>query len=403
MGAHQLTPLPRTVRGLSLVSGLNDAASEMVYPLLPAFLTGALGAPAAALGALDGAADLTAALVRLVSGRFADRSSKRGPMVFAGYLLAGAVRPLIALAQSAGVVIGLRMTDRFGKGLRSPARDAIISDAVAVEDRGRAFGFHRAFDHGGAVVGGLLAWLLISQGLTPRQVIGWSVVPGVVVLVVLAITLGSRLGSAGGVEPVAEPAPHGTLGDAMLRAAPSRFYRNISALAFLLVTRLPETLLILHLQRGGVALALVPLVWAGLHVVRSAAAYPAGLLVDRVGERGVVALSGTLAAAGALAFSLAHGVLVLVGVFLALGLVTGIGEPAEKSLVARLAPKGAGRAFGEAQALLGFGALATGVGFGLLVDARGSAAALMLSAIAGVVATATWLIVSRGERLTPPR
>ncbi|MES2124419.1 MAG: MFS transporter, partial [Gemmatimonadota bacterium] len=137
MGALQLKqPLPREVRGLSLVSGLNDAASEMVYPLLPAFLTGALGAPAAALGALDGAADLTAALVRLVSGRLADRTTKRGPLVLFGYLLAGAVRPLIALAQSAGMVIGLRVTDRLGKGLRSPARDAIISDAVAPEERG---------------------------------------------------------------------------------------------------------------------------------------------------------------------------------------------------------------------------------------------------------------------------
>jgi len=143
-----------------------------------------------------------------------------------------------------------------------------------------------------------------------------------------------------------------------------------------------------------VALALVPLAWAGLHVVRSTVAYPAGRLVDRIGERGVVALSGSLGAIGAYAFSVAATPLALIGVFLALGLVTGIGEPAEKSLVARLAPKGAGRAFGEAQALLGFGALTAGLGFGLLVDARGSAAALLLSAIAGVAATIGWLLVS---------
>ena len=302
-----------------------------------------------------------------------------------GYALAGVIRPLIALAQSAGMVIGLRVADRIGKGIRSPARDAMIADSVPVEMRGRAFGYHRAFDHGGAVVGGLLAWFLVSQGLTPRQVIGWSVVPGVLVVVVLAVTLrGVGRGRSVRCPSCAPPA----------MAPAARFWPQISALALILVTRLPETLLLLHLSRGGVALALVPLAWAGLHVVRSAAAYPAGRLVDRIGERGVVALSGSLGAVGAYAFSVAATPLALIGVFLALGLVTGIGEPAEKSLVARLAPKGAGRAFGEAQALLGFGALAAGLGFGLLVDARGSAAALLLSAIAGVAATIGWLLVS---------
>ena len=389
MGVVELKRLPPVVRGLSWVSGLNDAASEMVYPLLPAFLTGALGAPAAALGVLDGAADLTASLVRLVSGRLADRAAKRGPLVLFGYALAGAIRPLIALAQSAGVVIALRVTDRVGKGIRSPARDAMIADAVPLEMRGRAFGFHRAFDHGGAVVGGVLAWVLISQGLTPRQVIGWSVLPGMLVVVLLAITLRSNTSAT---KAVAEAMPAGAASAAPQPA--SRFWPQIIALALILVTRLPETLLMLHLQRGGVALALVPLAWAGLHVVRSAAAYPAGRLVDAIGERGVVAVSGTLGAIGSYAFSVAATPLALIGVFLAFGLVTGIGEPAEKSLVARLAPKGAGRAFGEAQALLGFGALTAGLGFGLLVDARGSAAALLLSAVAGVLATAGWLVVS---------
>ncbi|MES2305679.1 MAG: MFS transporter [Gemmatimonadota bacterium] len=409
MGAVELKKLPPVVCGLSLVSGLNDAASEMVYPLLPAFMVGALGAPAAALGALDGAADLTASLVRLVSGRLADKSTKRGPLVLGGYLLAGAIRPLISLAQSAGVVIGLRVADRVGKGLRSPARDAMIAEAVPLEMRGRAFGFHRAFDHGGAVVGGLLGWVLIRQGLSVRDVIAWSVVPGLLVVIVLALTLrnagraatsvaarAARHDLDGETDAVTETrAPHAA--PLRVRSGGSRFYLRVGALSAILVTRMPETLLILHLLRGGVALAMVPLAWAGLHVVRSASAYPAGKLVDRIGERGVVAISGTLGAIGAWAFSIAASPAALIGVFLALGLVTGIGEPAEKSLVARLAPKGAGRAFGEAQALLGFGALAAGLAFGFLVDARGSAVALLASAVAGVIATAAWLGVSQGE------
>lgn len=182
--------LPTTVRGLAAVSGFNDAASEMVYPLLPAFIVGTLGGSAATLGALDGASDLAASLLRLLSGKYADQKARRGPLVLFGYGLAIAVRPVIALAQSAGVVIGLRVIDRIGKGIRSPARDAMISDAVGPETRGRAFGFQRAFDHGGAVIGSLLAFGLVEwAGLGPRQVIGWSVVPGLLALVMLMATL----------------------------------------------------------------------------------------------------------------------------------------------------------------------------------------------------------------------
>ena len=160
-----------------------------------------------------------------------------------------------------------------------------------------------------------------------------------------------------------------------------------------MVSRLPETLLLLHLQRHGVALALIPLAWAGLHVVRSAAAYPAGWLVDRVGERGVVGISGALGAVGAWLLADAATPTALVLLFLAFGLVTGIGEPAEKSLVARLAPRGAGRAFGEAQAVTGVCALGAALLFGMVVDRAGTGPALVLSAAAGAGSTLAWLLL----------
>ena len=154
--------LPRRVRGLSLVSGLNDASSEMVYPLLPALIVTTLGGSATSLAALDGLADLTAALLRLPAGKLADRRERRPVLVLGGYLIAALARALIALASSVGMVIGLRMTDRVGKGLRSPGRDAMLAEAVPAAQRGRAFGFHRAFDHGGAVVGSLVGWALLQ-------------------------------------------------------------------------------------------------------------------------------------------------------------------------------------------------------------------------------------------------
>jgi MFS family permease len=385
--------LPPTVTGLSTVSGFNDAASEMVYPLLPAFIVGTLGGSAATLGALDGASDLAASLLRFISGKYADQKSKRGPLVLLGYGLAIAVRPIIALAQSAGVVIGLRVVDRIGKGIRSPARDAMISDAVDTSMRGRAFGYQRMFDHGGAVIGGLLAWGLVQfAGLTPRQVIGWSVVPGVLAIVMLAMTLRKARSEQRGAR--SESARSSAIRNPSSSSQPV-FWLPVISLVLVLISRLPETLLLLHLQRGGVALALVPLAWSGLHVVRSATAYPAGRLVDMIGERGVIALSGLLGALTSVAFARAATTPLLVLAFLAIGVVSAISEPAERTLVARLAPKGAGRAFGQAQALQGLGLLASGLAFGALVDARGSAQALMLSAAATVLATGIWLVVMR--------
>jgi MFS family permease len=267
----------------------------------------------------------------------------------------------------------------------------MISDAVDASMRGRAFGFQRAFDHSGAVVGGLLAWGLVQfGGMVPRQVIGWSVLPGVLALILLTGTLRAARQREASVTP-APRAPRSSIIDQP--SSQRVFWLPVISLILVLITRLPETLLLLHLQRGGVALALVPLAWAALHVVRGATAYPAGRLVDLIGERGVIALSGTLGALTSLAYSRAATPVLLVLAFLSIGLVSAISEPAERTLVARLAPKGAGRAFGEAQALQGLGMLGAGLAFGALVDARGSARALLISAAATALATVLWLVV----------
>src|SRR5438309_11882971 len=156
----------------------------MVYPLLPAFITGVLGGGPVALGALDGAADAAAALVKLIAGRLADRKERRGPLIVGGYFLAAAVRPMIALTATAWQVVVLRVVDRLGKGLRTPPRDALIADVTPAELRGRAFGLQRGMDHAGAVLGPILAWWLLAPGggsANVRAVIGWSIVPGVAV------------------------------------------------------------------------------------------------------------------------------------------------------------------------------------------------------------------------------
>src|SRR6266550_7713133 len=180
-------PLPRQVKLFGWVSLLNDFASEMIYPLLPAFVTGVLGAGPQALGALDGAAEFAASVVKFAAGRLADRPARRGPLIVLGYAIAVAVRPVIAITAAAWQVIGLRVVDRVGKGIRTPPRDALIAAVTPEPQRGRAFGFHRGADHFGAVLGSLAAWYLLARGAEVPRVIAWSAAPGLAAFLILTV------------------------------------------------------------------------------------------------------------------------------------------------------------------------------------------------------------------------
>jgi MFS family permease len=388
----QATRLPPAVKGLSLVSLFNDFASEMVYPLLPAFVTGTLGGGAALLGLLDGAADLTSAVLKVVSGRLADRPRWRGPLILLGYLTAVLVRPLIAVSSAAWQVVGFRVIDRVGKGIRTPPRDALIAGVTPLPLRGRAFGFHRGADHFGAVLGSLAAWFFLTRGFDVRQVIGWSVLPGLLAFVLLAGVLrGVRMA------PIARsPTLDGLPGDAGGRV----FWVPLLALTGLTFFRLPEALLLLRLQDTGVAVALVPLVWAGLHVVRSATSYPGGWLADRLGPRATVAAGGLVFAAVAAVLGLARTPSAAVVTFLALGFVAGLTESAERAMVARLSPVRTGRGFGLYHALTGATALPAGLIFGWIYQSVSGPAALAASAVGMVAAVIGWLGASPRIRET---
>jgi MFS family permease len=374
-----------TVKGLSLVSLFNDFASEMVYPLLPAFVTGPLGGGAMILGVLDGAADLTSAALKLWSGRLADRAGWRKPLILLGYDAATLVRTLVAVAGAAWQVVGFRVVDRVGKGLRTPPRDALIAASSSPEARGRAFGFHRAADHFGAVVGSLAAWYLLTRGAEVRSVIGWSVAPGLLAFVLLAAVL------RGAPESVV-PEPRGGVSPA--DASGRVFWGPVLALTALTLFRLPEALLLLRLQQQGVAVAAVPLVWAGLHVVRSASSYPGGWLSDRLGPRLAVAAGGVVFAVVAAVLAGELGVAGAIAVFLTMGLVAGLTEGAERALVARLAPVRTGRGFGVYHALTGLAALPAGFAFGALYQALGPRPALLASAAGVAAAVVAWLAIT---------
>jgi MFS family permease len=388
----QTTRLPPAVKGLSLVSLFNDFASEMVYPLLPAFVTGTLGGGAALLGLLDGAADLTSAVLKVVSGRLADRPRWRGPLILVGYLTAVLVRPLIAVSSAAWQVVGFRVIDRVGKGIRTPPRDALIAGVTPPALRGRAFGFHRGADHFGAVLGSLAAWYFLTRGFDVRRVIGWSVVPGLLAFVLLAGVLRAVPMPAA----VTSPAAATPSADAGGRV----FWVPLLALTGLTFFRLPEALLLLRLQDTGVAVALVPLVWAGLHVVRSATSYPGGWLADHLGPRATVAAGGLVFAAVAAVLGQGLTPSAAVVTFLALGFVAGLTESAERAMVARLSPVRTGRGFGLYHALTGATALPAGLIFGWIYQSVSGPAALTASAVGMAAAVIGWLGASPRIRET---
>ncbi len=376
------------MKGLSLVSFFNDIASEMIYPLLPAFLTGTLGAGAAVLGALDGAAELTSAGLKWISGRLSDRPGWRKPLILTGYATAVLVRPLIAVANAAWQVIGFRVIDRIGKGLRTAPRDAMLAESTPPELLGRAFGFHRAADHLGAMLGALVAWWVVSHGVEVRTVIGWSAFPGVIAVVVLAVVLRGRGDGRSREE---------SGGAGRSRLADPSLSTPIVLLALLTLFRLPEALLLFRLQELGVPIATIPLAWAGLHVVRSAASYPAGRLNDRFG-------ADLLIGAGAALFAFCLTLLGkplspawAVGVFLLFGLFAALTEPAERALVAKLSPASLGKGFGVYHALTGFAALPAGLAFGWIYQQSGASDALWLSGAGVGVMGVVWML----RRSTP--
>jgi MFS family permease len=358
----------------------------MVYPLLPGFVTRTLGAGPVALGALDGAADLTASALRWWSGRLADRPGRRGPLILIGYLVAIVLRPAMALASAAWQVIGIRALDRVGKGLRSPARDAVIADLTPAGTHGRAFGLHRSADHLGAVLGSLLAFELLRRGVPVREVLGWSLWPGVVAFGALLVGLRlARNGADAAAPPL--PGPRADSGPAPTMA--------LAGLALLAAARLPETLLLLRLQDRGLPIAMVPLVWGLFHIVKSVGSYPAGVIADRFGSVAVLGLGSLTYAVTVLGLSGDLTPALAIAVFLGHGLAGGLLEPGERAAVARIAGSRRGRAYGSYQAMAGVGALATGLGYGWLYQTRGGSLALAVGALVTGAALLGWLVLVR--------
>jgi MFS family permease len=375
--------LTRNVVILGFVSLLNDGASEMIYPLMPAFLTAVLGAGPAALGIIEGIAEATASLLKLYSGYVSDRVKKRKGWIVAGYSISNVIRPVIAFTTSWFQVLVLRFSDRVGKGLRTSPRDAIIADSTPVEFRGKAYGFHRAMDHGGAIVGPLAATaLLMIYHDDLKTIFLLSFVPGLLAVLMLVFGLAEK-------QP---ETPRVVSSSFNFRAAWAEmspgFRKYLGIIILFTLGNSTDAFLLLRAQQLGVPVTLLPTIWVVLHIVKMAFSVPGGIISDRIGRKKVIVAGWIVYALVYAGFGAASQHWHAWALFAVYGIYFGLTEGVEKALVADFAPVHLrGSAFGLYHLVVGVGAFPASLLFGAVWQKYGSAEAFGIGAAFALVAS----------------
>jgi MFS family permease len=380
-----LKPLPRPVRLLGWVSLLTDAATEAVYPLLPVFITQVLGGPPVALGIVEGAADATSSILKVVAGRWSDRAGIRKPIVVIGYSLSSLVRPFMAIATSWAHVFAIRVTDRVGKGLRSAPRDAMLATLAPPGERGRVFGYHWAMDHAGAAIGPLLATVLLY--VSPdnyRLLFGLTIIPGVLAVVTL-LRVPETAAAQVPMAPQVPAVPENRL------PLPLKKYFVISSVFAL--GNSSDAFLLLQLSQSGIPLIGLTALWSAQHAIKALITMRAGMLSDRVGRRTLIISGWVIYAIVYFGFAFSESMYALIGWFMIYSTYTAAVEGTEKALVADLTPASLqATAFGWHAAIQGIGALAGGIVFGLLWQYFGAPVAFMTGAGLAMIAAAALLM-----------
>lgn len=370
--------LPRNVRLLGLASLLNDIASETIYPLMPEFFTKELGGSKALLGLMEGIAETVASLLKLWFGKVSDRIGGRKSFVLLGYGFTALLRPLVGLANMPWQVMSIRIADKIGKGVRTAPRDALIADSTNEENRGRAFGFHRAMDHLGAAIGPALA--LVFLYFFPSQLrtlFLLTLIPGFAV--VLLLTWGLK------------EVPHVPSETPELPTVSAPMTGNfrwflVSMVVFTLGNS-SDSFLLLRAGELGLPTWMLPVLWGLFHVVKSAASYAAGNWIGRLGAKPMIVVGWVLYALVYLAFAMADSAWQVWPLFFVYALHYALTEPAEKTLVAQLIGAGKkGAAYGWYNMAIGIAALPASAIFGWLYQQAGPLAAFGLGSGLAVVA-----------------
>ena len=381
--------LSHNLRVLSLVSLFQDTASELLYPILPIFLVGVLGAPVAVVGLVEGLADGAAALTKLASGRWSDRRSRR-PVVAFGYGLAAAAKVVVALAVVWPMVLAARVADRIGKGIRGAPRDALIADDVDAEHRGRAYGFHRSLDTAGAVLGPLI-------GLGLYEMLHHHIRPLLWVAAIPALVSVSLVSLVRERPRVVSTAQNRAVSSTPL---PPQFWKLVILLGAFAFVNFSDALLLIRAQHLGLGVGSVIGVYCLYNLTYALASYPAGVVSDKIPRRVVVGcglLIFAVAYIGLGVISTSAWVWVLFPVY---GLYTALTDGVTKAWVVDLAPDAArGRAIGVQGAVAGAGAIVAGLWAGLAWSGTGRVPLIVAGSVAAIISV---VMLSRRDVISAP-
>ena len=385
---RRYTTLPRNVLALSFVALLNDVSSEIIYPLLPAFLALALGASPFAIGLIEGFAESVASLLKLVSGYLSDRFGSRKFPVFLGYSLAAITRPLLAFAATWPQVLVVRMTDRVGKGIRGAPRDALIAESVPPSERGFAFGFNRAADHLGAVFGPIAGFVLLmifavdTQSPTIReyqQVFLFASVPVVIGLLVIAFLVRE------------DPKPDLTVTAAppnfSLKGFDGNFKRFLVVIAVFTLSNSTDAFLLLRAGQAGISPVVLPLLWMTLHISKVVSSLIGGDLSDKFGRKTLIISGWAIYSLVYIGFAFVTSAWQVWLLFIIYGIYFGLTEGVEKAFVADMVPeKRRGTAYGLYNLAFGITVFPASLLFGLVWNQFGAPTAFLSSACVSLVA-----------------
>lgn len=365
------TGLSPVVKATGFVSFFTDMGSEIIYPIMPIFLT-QLGASRAMIGAIEGMAEGLPAIIKLFSGALADRVKNRKWLVLTGYALSTLFKPLIALARTSMFVFVIRLLDRVGKGIRTAPRDALVADHTDPSNRGHAFGFQRGMDHAGALVGGVIGFLLLfwlgSEMSSLRKVIAWSFIPGILSVLTILFFVRDR--------PDRQPAKTVPVTNPFkgLRDLPRPYFIYITGASVFALANSSDVFLLLRARDMGVPVMWIPLLWSFLHLIKSMTSIWGGKLSDRVGRLPVLVVGWALYAFVYAGFALATTAWLAWSLFVAYGFFYGLTEGASRAVIADLIPEGRrGAAFGFWGMLEGLLLVAASLLTGWLWDRTGSA------------------------------
>ncbi len=386
-GSGKIWGLHPNVFFMGMTSLLTDISSEMIFTLVPLFLTNVLGAAGTIVGLVGGISEGADAIIRIFSGWFSDKLGKRKGLAVLGYSISTVAKPFLYLANSWGLVLAVRFTDRLGKGVRTSSRDALIADSVSAGERGRAFGLHRAMDTAGAFIGLVIAALIVYfvQGAGAMRIslgcFRWLIIGGVIPAVLAVFLLQYFVREKKKVQTAGDVSGGGLSLSRITSGFDARFWIFLSIMFVFTLGNSSDFFIILRAQDLGAPLLQVVLMLVLFNITYATISLPMGILSDRLGRRRVIILGWLIYALAYLGFASASTVWQIYLLFAFYGIYYGVTEGAAKAYIADLAPEEKrGTAYGLYQGVVGLTLVAASLIAGLLWDNVGTAAPFYLGA-----------------------